>query len=123
MSSAESDIVLQITKNLGNMNSILQDGLTTSYTDATDTLTSVAQLNKFYRLTRRGLCPPMSNALRCIHAWKNHPVCGQILCERLLTSIFTPISNPDMSIAFGNDFFDNATPLQQGKQAEHIIVD
>ncbi|KAJ7262367.1 P-loop containing nucleoside triphosphate hydrolase protein, partial [Mycena rebaudengoi] len=86
MSSAESDIVLQITKNLGNMNSILQDGLTTSYTDATDTLTSVAQLNKFYRLTRRGLCPPMSNALRCIHAWKNHPVCGQILCKRLLTS-------------------------------------
>ncbi|KAJ6584180.1 hypothetical protein B0H10DRAFT_1961941 [Mycena sp. CBHHK59/15] len=109
------DIIRQLSANFGNFNSILEDGLDRDLPDIIQTLRSVLVFDAFVRMHSNAPSPIMQRLTLQIPLWKDHPVYGAYLQNRLFSSRTSPIPDPDTEIALGNQYFENADDLEKAQ--------
>ncbi|KAJ7090638.1 hypothetical protein C8R44DRAFT_750873 [Mycena epipterygia] len=108
-------IVNDISKSLGNLNSILLEALqTTDGPDTVTTLNSILLLNQFYVTTKNASLPLMHNLSQKMDDWRDHPIYGQYLTEQFYTAVDSPIPDAETRIKAGKEYFEQAVTLQQG---------
>ncbi|KAJ6596356.1 hypothetical protein DFH09DRAFT_1407541 [Mycena vulgaris] len=109
-------LVVQITRNLGNINNLLSDLLLhAEEPDMSGLAATVITLNQFYRHMGRGSSPLMTVVAERQTVWQNSPVFGSYMCERLDTCLEVPLSEPTTQIAQGHQFFEHCNDLEQAK--------
>jgi hypothetical protein len=110
-----AQIVSQISQNLGNFNSVLLDGLTTSGPDFAQSVHSVLFLNSFYCRTQETYCPLLLTVSAQIMQWQDEPIFGDYLIQWFETADHLPLVDAEKQIILGNQYFQSESPLQQGK--------
>jgi hypothetical protein len=107
-------LVSQISANLGNLISVLEDGMDINTPDFLEMLHSTLSLNDFFRTTNRGLCPLIGIVQAKVVHVKNQKIYGDYLIERLESSTAPQILDSEDLIAKGNKYFEGADPFERG---------
>ncbi|KAJ7253872.1 hypothetical protein C8J57DRAFT_1658920 [Mycena rebaudengoi] len=99
-----TDIHPQISRNLGNIETVLHDGLESEGPDIVQNFRSILFLNHFYdRLSGQML------------HWKSNPIFGEYLIELLEVSEYLPNLDLNSTVTLGNQYFTSKAPLEQAK--------
>ncbi|KAJ7288828.1 hypothetical protein C8J57DRAFT_1495097 [Mycena rebaudengoi] len=109
-----TDIAPQISHNLGNFDSVLQDVLK-QFPDDARNIQSILFLNRFYHRTQLTYSPLLSNLMERMPHWQNTPILGDYLLEQFGIAGHDPIMDPERQIALGNEFFKSKASLEQAK--------
>jgi hypothetical protein len=115
-------IIPQINKNLGNFNSTLGDALQTECSDVLNNFQAILFLNHFYvRIhgTYSRLIPILSAQ---ISRWHSHPIFGDYLVECFESSFSMLLPDAETQVTFGNEYFSDKSPLQQGRPYTPIFI-
>ncbi|KAJ7278245.1 P-loop containing nucleoside triphosphate hydrolase protein [Mycena rebaudengoi] len=109
------DILPQISQNLGNFNTVLQDGLEPEGPDIVQNLRSILFLNHFY-VRVQGIYSPLLLQLsgQMLH-WKENQIFGEYLIALLQTSRYFPDLDFNSEITLGTQHFTSKDPLEQSK--------
>ncbi|KAJ7286809.1 P-loop containing nucleoside triphosphate hydrolase protein [Mycena rebaudengoi] len=107
-------IAPQISHNLGNFNSLLQDSLEQCPDDARN-IQSILFLSRFYHRTQMTLTPLLSNLTEKMVHLQSSPMFGDYLLERFLVVDYAPIMDAERQIIHGNEYFRSKDPLEQGE--------
>ncbi|KAJ7283221.1 P-loop containing nucleoside triphosphate hydrolase protein [Mycena rebaudengoi] len=110
-----TDILPQISGNLGNFNSILHDGLKPEGPDIVHNLRSILFLNDFYRHAQDTYSPLLLELSGQMLHWKDNQIFGEYLIELLKTSQYLPDPDFNRDITLGTQHFTSKHPLEQGK--------
>ncbi|KAJ7264244.1 hypothetical protein C8J57DRAFT_1624734 [Mycena rebaudengoi] len=98
------DILPQISRNLGNFNTVLHDGLNPESSDIVQNFRSILCLNDFYyRLSGH------------MQHWKDNPIWGEYLIELVQCSELFPAQDLNRDIILGNQHFKSMDPQEQAK--------
>jgi hypothetical protein len=108
-------IVSQLSRNVGNMTSVLQDSLSTECPDSIQNYQSILNLNDFYARTQSTYSPLLLKISGQISVWKYSPIFGEYLIEMLETARYVPLPDAEANIRQGNEYFELKDPLQQGE--------
>ncbi|KAJ7288754.1 hypothetical protein C8J57DRAFT_1214848 [Mycena rebaudengoi] len=111
-----TDIVPEISRNLGNFNSVLLDALLRHGYEDPQNIKSILFLNRFYdrtQLTHSPIFPILSEKM--IHWGKNSPLFGEYLAESFHSADHFPIIDAQRQIMLGNEHFRSKGPLEQGE--------
>jgi hypothetical protein len=109
-----TNIIPQITKNLGNLNSVLWDAFQTECPDALRNFQDILFLNHFYGRILETYYPIMLILSAHISHWQNHSIFGDYLIECLESCAYLPLSDAETQITLGREYFSNRSPLEQG---------
>jgi hypothetical protein len=107
--------VPQISANLGNLSSVFLDAIQTNCVDILLTLHSLLLLSNFYRQKLRASAPILAHLSDEIARWKDNPIYGDYLLERLHASPYAPLADVEAHIAMGKQFFERAGELERGR--------
>ncbi|KAJ7274814.1 hypothetical protein C8J57DRAFT_1714567 [Mycena rebaudengoi] len=110
-----ADIVSQISRNLGNLHSVLADSQTTDIPDPVKNLQSILFLNDFCRKTQGKHSPLLLLIAQGMAQWQGQPIFGDYLIQRFETSEHFPVVNAEVQIHLGNEYFESRDPLERAK--------
>jgi hypothetical protein len=110
-----TDIHPQISRNLGNFNTILNDGLEPEGPDIVQNFKSILFLNQFYARVQEIYSPLLLRISRQMLHWKDSPIFGEYLIQLLDTSEYLPNLGLNSNITLGAQHFKSKDPLEQGK--------
>ncbi|KAJ7267937.1 P-loop containing nucleoside triphosphate hydrolase protein [Mycena rebaudengoi] len=110
-----TDIHPQISQNLGNFSTILQDGLEPEGPDIVQNFESIVFLNQFYDRVQDTYSPLLLQLSGQMRHWNGHPIFGEYLIELLQNSHHLPDLNFNGHITLGTQYFELKDPLEQGK--------
>ncbi|KAJ7290263.1 hypothetical protein C8J57DRAFT_1705704 [Mycena rebaudengoi] len=110
-----ADIQPQITRNLGNFNTVLHNGLHSEGIDIVQNFESILFLNQFYRRVHQAYFPLLLQLSEQILHWKGNPIFGEYLIELLDISEFLPIMDLNSTITLGTQYFKSKVPLEQAR--------
>ncbi|KAJ7264353.1 hypothetical protein C8J57DRAFT_1069977, partial [Mycena rebaudengoi] len=110
-----ADILPQISRNLGNCNSVLHDGLGPEVADIVQNFRSILFLNHFYNRVHNTYSPLLLQLSGYMLHWIVNPIFGKYLIELLESSNFLPDMDFDSHITLGTQHFKLKDPLEQGK--------
>ncbi|KAJ7458081.1 hypothetical protein FB451DRAFT_1142308 [Mycena latifolia] len=108
-------VAVQISRNFGNLNSILQDALRSSCPDTLDNVKSVIILTRFSQISGRASSRLMDQVSQQIGNWQHDPIYGRYLVEKFKSALFFPIDDPDSYIAIGNQYFEDKPQIEKGQ--------
>ncbi|KAJ7258835.1 P-loop containing nucleoside triphosphate hydrolase protein, partial [Mycena rebaudengoi] len=111
-----ADIHPQIARNLGNLNTVLHDGLEPEESDIVQNFQSILFLNTFYhrfQLTNTPLLLRLSGPM--LHR-RGGLILGEYLIQLLQSSGFLPDLDVNSDITLGTQHFKSKAPLEQGKR-------
>jgi hypothetical protein len=109
-----TDIAPQISHNLGNFDSVLQDVLK-QFPDDARNIQSILFLNRFYDRTQLTYSPLLSNLMDRMTHWQNTPILGDCLLERFRSAGHSPMIDAERQIVLGNEFFKSKDSLERGE--------
>ncbi|KAJ7289285.1 hypothetical protein C8J57DRAFT_1459327 [Mycena rebaudengoi] len=110
-----TDIVPQISRNLGNFNAVLLDGLHADGPDMVQNFKGIIFLNQFYGRVQNTYSPLLLKVLEHMSRWKDQPIFGEYLIQLLESSDYFPVLDAETYIALGTEYFRSAQPLEQAK--------
>ncbi|KAJ7257841.1 hypothetical protein C8J57DRAFT_1516717 [Mycena rebaudengoi] len=110
-----AEIFPQISQNLGNLNSVLQDALSTECINVVQNVQSILHLNAFYASTRSMYSPLLLDLFPKLANLRDNPIFGDYLIEYFSCSEHLPLANTETKITMGNEYFLFKQPLQQAK--------
>ncbi|KAJ7261944.1 P-loop containing nucleoside triphosphate hydrolase protein, partial [Mycena rebaudengoi] len=110
-----ADIHPQISRNLGNINTILLDGLSQEGPDIVQNFQSILLLNQFYDRAQGTYSPLLLQLSEKILHWKDDPIFGEYLIQLLESSDYLPDLDFNTHITLGTQYFKSIDPLEQGK--------
>ncbi|KAJ7207353.1 P-loop containing nucleoside triphosphate hydrolase protein, partial [Mycena rebaudengoi] len=110
-----ADIQPQISRNLGNFNTILNDGLEVNGPDDVHNLRSILFLNHFYLRAQDTYSPLLLHLSGKILQWKDNPLFGEYLIQLLHSCVHLPDLDFNSHINLGTQYFKSKDPLEQGK--------
>ncbi|KAJ7280848.1 hypothetical protein C8J57DRAFT_1711819 [Mycena rebaudengoi] len=108
-------ILPQISRNLGNFNTILHNGLELDGPDTVQNFKSILFLNDFYHRCHRTYSPLLLQLVEQMPHWKDNPICGEYLIELLETSEYFPNLDLNNDITLGIQYFKSKDPLEQAR--------
>ncbi|KAJ7473124.1 P-loop containing nucleoside triphosphate hydrolase protein, partial [Mycena galericulata] len=100
------EIVSNLSANLGNINTILADGLQDEAPDIIPTMESIMVLSGFCRMTNHDTSPLMPLVAERIARFSDKPVYGTYFVDKFFSSRFHPIRDPEGQISLATAFFD-----------------
>ncbi|KAJ7291963.1 P-loop containing nucleoside triphosphate hydrolase protein, partial [Mycena rebaudengoi] len=107
-----TDIHPQIAQNLGNFNTVLQEGLEPEGPDIIQNVQSILFLNYFYERVQATYSPLL---LQLSGKMPNNPLLGEYLIQLLQASKYLPGLDVNSDITLGTQHFKSKAPLEQGK--------
>jgi hypothetical protein len=107
-------IVPQLSRNVGNINSLLQDALEAQCPDVVQNYQSIIYLNDFFGRTQNTYSPLLKICERNPF-WKDSPLFGDYLIQVLEATTYVPLVDAEEKIMLGNKYFEFKQPLEQGK--------
>ncbi|KAJ7240903.1 hypothetical protein C8J57DRAFT_1561900 [Mycena rebaudengoi] len=110
-----ADILPQISRNLGNFNTVLEDGLEPEGPDIVQNFESIFYLNQFYRRVQNTYSPLLLQLSGKMLHWKGKPIFGEYLIELLESSQYFPELDFDRNITLGTQYFKSKDPLEQAR--------
>ncbi|KAJ7242053.1 hypothetical protein C8J57DRAFT_1477570 [Mycena rebaudengoi] len=110
-----TDILPQISGNLGNFSPILHDGLEPEGPDIVQNLRSILFLNDFYDRVYNTYSPLLLELSGKMLHWKDNQIFGEYLIELLDTSDYLPHLDFNSEITLGTQHFTSKDPLEQGR--------
>ncbi|KAJ7288921.1 hypothetical protein C8J57DRAFT_1048120 [Mycena rebaudengoi] len=108
-----TNIAPQISHNLGNFDSVLQDALE-HFPDAQN-IQSILFLSRFYHRTQMTHTLLLSNLTEKMAHLKTSPMFGDYLFECFQLAGYSPIMDAEIQIIEGNEYFRSKDPLEQGE--------
>jgi hypothetical protein len=108
-------ILPQISQNLGNFSTILQDGLQLEGSDIVRNFRSILFLNQFVYRFQNTYSPLLLQLSGKMQHWKDHPIFGEYLIQLLQCSQYLPDLDLRSDITLGTQHFNSIDPLEQGK--------
>ncbi|KAJ7233078.1 hypothetical protein C8J57DRAFT_1578286 [Mycena rebaudengoi] len=109
------DILPQISRNSGNFNTVLHDGLEPEGPDIVQNLRSILFLNHFYKRVQDTYSPLLLHLSGKMLHWKDNQIFGEYLIELLETSEYLPDLDLNGDIALGTQHFTSKDPLEQSR--------
>jgi hypothetical protein len=116
---ATTDIVAQISQNLGNMNNILLHALKTECPDVIQNYQSILSLNHFCHRTQNTYSPLLLMLSEKISQWKHQSIFGDYLIELFECGDCLTVADAELQIAIATQYFESKHPLEKGK--EHFV--
>jgi hypothetical protein len=110
-----ADILPQISRNLGNFNSVLLDGLDPEGPDILQKFESILFLNQFYRQVQETYSPLLLRLSQQMLHWKDNKIFGEYLIQLLECSNSLPDLDFNGHITLGTQYFKSKDLLKQGK--------
>ncbi|KAJ7203224.1 hypothetical protein C8J57DRAFT_1735354 [Mycena rebaudengoi] len=110
-----TDILPQISGNLGNFNTVLHDGLQLEGPDIVQNLRSILFLNDFYCRVQNTYSPLLLQLSGQMLHWKDNQIFGEYLISLLETSGYLPDPDFNSDITLGTQHFTSKDPLEQGR--------
>ncbi|KAJ7259809.1 P-loop containing nucleoside triphosphate hydrolase protein [Mycena rebaudengoi] len=110
-----ADIVPEISRNLGNFNSVLQDALSIKGSDVIQNFQSILFLNHLYRRQQDTYSPLLLLLETEISHWKEAPIFGDYLIQLVESASYIPDLDMQNHITLGNLYFQLKPPLEQGR--------
>ncbi|KAJ7210998.1 P-loop containing nucleoside triphosphate hydrolase protein, partial [Mycena rebaudengoi] len=108
-----TDILPQISRNLGNFNIVLHDALEPEGPDIVQNLKSILFLNNFYYRVHDTYLPLLLKLSEKMLHWKDNQIFGEYLIELLETSEYFPDPDFNHEITLGTQHFTSKDPLEQ----------
>ncbi|KAF7346903.1 NB-ARC domain-containing protein [Mycena venus] len=109
------DIHPQISRNLGNFNTILSDGLGADEPDIVKTFSSILFLNQFYDRDQGTYSPLLLRLSGPMLHQKGNAIFGEYLIELLQSSDYLPDLDFNSHITLGTQYFESKDPLEQAR--------
>ncbi|KAJ7194790.1 P-loop containing nucleoside triphosphate hydrolase protein, partial [Mycena rebaudengoi] len=109
------DIHPQISRNLGNFNTVLYDGLELEGPDTMQNFESILFLNRFYDRVHRTYSPLLLLLSEQKPRWKDHQIVGEYLIQLLQSSGHFPDLDFKSDITLGTQHFKSKDSLEQGE--------
>ncbi|KAJ7261935.1 hypothetical protein C8J57DRAFT_1633383 [Mycena rebaudengoi] len=110
-----AEIHPQISRNLGNINIILLDGLGQEGPDIVQNIQSILFLNQFYDRAQATYSPLLLQLSEQILHWKNHPIFGEYLIQKLEVSGYLADLDFNSHFSLGTQYFKSKDPLEQAR--------
>ncbi|KAJ7280609.1 P-loop containing nucleoside triphosphate hydrolase protein, partial [Mycena rebaudengoi] len=110
-----TDTFPQISRNLGNFNTVLHNGLEPEGPDIIQTFESCLFLNNFHRRVHEAYSPLLLQLSGKMPHWKNHPMFGEYLIALLECCHYFPDRDWDSDISLGTEHFKSRDPLEQAR--------
>jgi hypothetical protein len=110
-----ADIVPRISHNLGNLNNLLFDGISTENSNIIQTFQSILLLNQFYHRHQAAYSPLFLQISTQMPNWKDYPIFGDYLIQLFESSEFLPPVYAEEHITLGTKYFSSRSPVEQGK--------
>ncbi|KAJ7247015.1 hypothetical protein C8J57DRAFT_1724666 [Mycena rebaudengoi] len=110
-----ADIHPQISGNLGNLNTVLHDGLEAEGPDIVQNLRSILFLNNFYQRVHDTYSPLLLQLSGKMLHWRDNEIFGEYLIGLLETSEHLPDLDFHSDITLGTQHFTSKDPLEQGR--------
>ncbi|KAJ7206166.1 hypothetical protein C8J57DRAFT_1615009 [Mycena rebaudengoi] len=110
-----TDILPQISGNLGNFNTVLHDGLEPEGPDIVQNFRSILFLNHFYYRVHTTYSPLLLQLSGQMLHWKDNQIFGEYLIELLETSAYLPDLDFNSNITLGTQHFTSKNPLEQSR--------
>ncbi|KAJ7238012.1 P-loop containing nucleoside triphosphate hydrolase protein, partial [Mycena rebaudengoi] len=110
-----TDILPQLSGNLGNFNTVLHDGLEAEGPDIVQNLRSILFLNNFYYRVHNTYSPLLHQLSGKMVHWKDNQIFGEYLIELLETSQHFPDLDFNRNITLGTQHFTSKDPLEQSR--------
>ncbi|KAJ7256945.1 hypothetical protein C8J57DRAFT_1648996 [Mycena rebaudengoi] len=108
-----ADILPQISRNLGNFNTVLPDGVEPEGPDIVQNLRSILFLNNFYHRVHNTYSPLLLELSGQMLHWKDNQIFGEYLIELLETSRYFPDQVLNSDITLGTQHFTSKDPQEQ----------
>ncbi|KAJ7234460.1 hypothetical protein C8J57DRAFT_1729097 [Mycena rebaudengoi] len=108
-----TDILPQISGNLGNFNTVLHDGLEPEGPDIVQNFRSILFLNHFYDQVHRTYSPLLLELSGKMLHWRDNQIFGEYLIELLETPQHFPDLDFNRNITLGTQHFTSKDPLEQ----------
>ncbi|KAJ7258339.1 hypothetical protein C8J57DRAFT_534742 [Mycena rebaudengoi] len=108
-----ADIHPKISRNLGNFNTVLCEGLEQEGSDIVQNFWSILFLNNFYYRVQDTYSPLLLRLSGPMLHWKGHPIFGDYLIELLQSSEYLPDLDFNSHITLGTQHFISKDPLEQ----------
>ncbi|KAJ7253147.1 hypothetical protein C8J57DRAFT_1660242 [Mycena rebaudengoi] len=108
-------IMPQLSRNIGNMTSVLQDSLAAGCSDANQNYRSIVNLNDFQKKTQNTYSPLLWKISDQHSFWKDKPMFGDYLIQILSTALYVPLADAEAKIMQGNKYFEFKHPLEQAE--------
>jgi hypothetical protein len=102
-----SATVQQVSSNLANIQSLLQNGLQKDNPDLPDNVLSALYLNLFSRITGQGSISLLDQLQKILPHPCDHQLEVHFIAELLGSSIHVPISNPEILVAQALEHFEH----------------
>ncbi|KAJ7261917.1 hypothetical protein C8J57DRAFT_1232055 [Mycena rebaudengoi] len=109
------DILPQISQNLGNLNTVLLDGLVPEGPDIVQNFKSILCLNQFYGRVQNTYSPLLLQLSEQMLQWKDDPIFGEYLIEILDSSQHLPDKDSNSHITLGTQYFKSKDLLEQAR--------
>jgi hypothetical protein len=109
-----ADVVKQLSSNLGNMCTVLADGLQDDAPDIVSTLANLLVLSGFSRMKTNDSSSLTSMAEKHILRFPDNAVYGSYFLDKFFASRYHPIRDPEAQIALGNRYFETAKDQDKG---------
>ncbi|KAJ7263707.1 hypothetical protein C8J57DRAFT_1470540 [Mycena rebaudengoi] len=111
-------IVRQLSRNVGNVNSVLQDSLAAECPDLIENYQSILNLNNFYKRIQGTYSPLLLKISEQYSFGKDNPVFGDYLIQivetaHLYAHLPVPLAEAEAKIMLGNQYFEFRHPLEQ----------
>ncbi|KAJ7239239.1 hypothetical protein C8J57DRAFT_1478415 [Mycena rebaudengoi] len=110
-----TDILPQISGNLGNFNTVLHDGLQPEGLDIVQNFRSILFLNQFYYQIYSTYSPLLLQLSGQMLHWKDNQIFGEYLIQLLETSYYLPDLDLNCNITLGTQYFTSKDPLEQSR--------
>ncbi|KAJ7252445.1 hypothetical protein C8J57DRAFT_1474117 [Mycena rebaudengoi] len=110
-----ADILPQISRNLGNFNTVFHDGLEPEGPDIVQNFRSILFLNHFYDRVQNTYSPLLLQLSGHMLHWKGNPILGEYLIELLESSQHLPDLDLNSDITLGTQHFISKDPLEQAR--------
>ncbi|KAJ7263710.1 hypothetical protein C8J57DRAFT_1625886 [Mycena rebaudengoi] len=106
-------IVPQLSRNVGNINSVLQDSLSTDCLDGVQNLQSILFLNDFFGRTQETYSPLLLKISEQDSFWQDNPMLGEYLIQIFQTARYVPPADAEAKIRWGNIYFEFKDSLEK----------
>ncbi|KAJ7263754.1 hypothetical protein C8J57DRAFT_1470563 [Mycena rebaudengoi] len=110
-----AQIVLQLSRNLGNINRVVLDSLNTECPDMVKNYQSILNLNQFCVRTQDTYSQLLLKISEHNSFWKDNSMFGDYLIQIVDISQYVPIATAETKIMLGNKFFESKHPLEQAR--------
>ncbi|KAJ7245231.1 hypothetical protein C8J57DRAFT_1679767 [Mycena rebaudengoi] len=108
-------ILPQISRNLGNLNTVLHDGLDPEGPDIVQNFQSILFLNNFYHRFQQTYSLLLLQLSDKMLHWTDHLLLGEYLIELLQSSHYVLDLDVNSDIALGIHYFKSKDPLEQAR--------